>query len=244
MQVVTVSFFRFSGFSRRWWALQQMGLSPGILPEIPGLTFGKMLGSGAGNGFSIRPNFGVYGLLQVWDSEAAARDFFQHHAWAAAFGQQASEYWRLWMYTARVHGEWEGQSPFVVSTPFQEERPVAVLTRATIRRRHLWRFWRFVPSVSRSLGLDQEGLQFAVGVGELPLIQQATFSLWRDSKHMQAYAYHGARHRGVIRKTRELGWYREEMFARFHPFASEGTWDGVDPWAAISKEPAESAGRP
>ncbi len=81
--------------------------------------------------------------------------------------------------------------------------------------------------VSRSLK-GKEGLLFSVGVGELPIIEQATFSIWRSSHAMKAYAYSSPQHAEVVRRTRELGWYKEEMFNRFEPFATEGTWAGMD----------------
>lgn len=226
-QIVTVSFFRYLGPAARWWAFQQMGLAPAKLQTEPGLQFVKMLGSGNGNGFSIWPNFGVYGLLGVWTDEAAARQFFAHSPQFANFRAKAAEIWTTYLRTAVVHGQWDGGEPFAVTTSYQDDLPVAVLTRATIRLNRLWHFWRFVPRVSKAMWSNhQDGLLFSVGIGELPLIQQATFSLWSDSKKMKSYAYQSAFHREVIQQTRALNWYKEELFARFHPFASEGQWNG------------------
>jgi hypothetical protein len=41
------------------------------------------------------------------------------------------------------------------------------------------RFWKYVPTSEE--GLDgNEGLIYTKGVGEVPIIQMATFSLWKD----------------------------------------------------------------
>ena len=58
-------------------------------------------------------------------------------------------------------------------------------------------------------------LEFAIGVGELPFIQQATLSVWKNKAAMQHYAYTDATHKNVIRLTRKHQWYSEELFARF-----------------------------
>ena len=105
--------------------------------------------------------------------------------------------------------------------------PVAVLTRATVRPSRWHRFRGSRPPVSRELA-GARGLRAAVGIGEAPVGLQATFSIWSDAAAVAAFA-RSPEHRAVVRRTREEGWYGEELFARFTPLGSTGTWDGRDP---------------
>jgi hypothetical protein len=105
-----------------------------------------------------------------------------------------------------------------------------VLTRATIRWRRLRAFWSAVPAASDALE-HREGLLFSTGIGETPVWRQATFSLWRSEDDIRAFAYKASAHADAIRRTYSEDWYSEELFARFAPIASEGTWGGRDPLA-------------
>ncbi len=226
-QIVTVTFFEYKGWKNKWWAFQRMGIVPDQLLEVEGLTFGKLLGSGANKGFSIFPNLEKYGLLCVWQSEAFAKQFFEENDIYQDFLNHIVDYKTVYLQTAKSHGFWEGQNPFQSTCDLDKNEMVGVLTRATIYPKYLVQFWRFVPKVSASIE-DKEGRLFSIGIGELPLIQQATFSLWSSSTAMMEYAYKSKFHKEVVQKTRALGWYKEELFARFRPYKFTGNWKGID----------------
>ena len=60
-----------------------------------------------------------------------------------------------------------------------------------------------------------KGVEYFKGVGELPFIQQATVSIWKDEASMNMFAYKNKNHSEIIRKTKRESWYREDMFTRF-----------------------------
>jgi hypothetical protein len=224
--IVTFTLLQYEGIANKWWALGQMGMRKHLFNDVEGLHFYKLLGSGGGNGFSIFPNFGVYALLCVWETEADANIFFEKNENFQKILARKSNTYTLYAQTVHTHGQWDSRSPFITSVPLNNELPLAVLTRATIKLRYLLYFWRFVPRTSHSIEAA-EGRVFSVGVGEVPLIQQATFSLWKNPEMMLKYAYKSKFHSEVVKKTRELGWYEEELFARFHPYKETGSWQGL-----------------
>ena len=216
------------------WGLAQMGTSPPQLKGVAGLRFFKLLGSGASNGFGLWPNLNRYGLMAVWEDAAAADVFFARHPLWATYQQRSNELWTVHLAPLKSHGLWDGQAPFdYAPTPLAAaDGPVAVLTRASIRWRKTWRFWQFVEPTSAALA-QAVGVRAAIGLGELPVVRQATFSVWESAQAMQDYAYKDAKHREVIVLTRREKWYAEEMFARFRVLASNGTLDGHDPLAGV-----------
>lgn len=195
------------------------------LRAVPGLRFYKLMGSGGGDGFRPHADFSTYSLLMVWEDEASADRFFADSALFARYAARSRECWRLYLRPLRIRGEWDGQNPFGPGCPTLPGDSVAVLTRATIDWRRLRRFWRSVPPVSHSLHQQVQKIA-SFGIGEWPLVQMATFSLWENAQAMHAYAYQSEAHRRAIRSTHEVGWFTEEMYARFRPFRSEGSWEG------------------
>jgi hypothetical protein len=218
MQIVTFTLFHFEGFKNRWWAFSQMGKKPFQAKPEQGLRFAKMLGTGGGNGFSVRPNWGAYAWLGAWDTEGGAETFFQDTVLFADFKNHASHYTTYFLKPIKAQGYWDAQNPFQVQNTeggaSSSERPVAVLTRARIKWGRMFQFWQYVPRTSRSIEDYSERL-LSIGIGELPLIEQATFSLWTSEKAMMDFAYKNRFHAEVVKKTRDLNWYSEELFARF-----------------------------
>jgi len=102
------------------------------------------------------------------------------------------------------------------------QTPVVVLTRATIRPRHVLAFWRQVPDIARTTR-SQDGLDFKIGLGEVPWFHQVTFTVWRDLAAMEAFAFTGF-HRDAILQVQKGDWFSEALFARFHLLHSEGQW--------------------
>lgn len=226
---VTLTLFGYGGGREKLWALAQMGLANFQLKKVEGLRFWKMMGSGEGGGFSLKPDWTRYALLSVWENAESADEFFAESNLMREFRRRATEIWTIRLLPVRVHGKWSGQNPFepIVKSPSESE-PVAVLTRAAINLTKLPRFWSYVPETSREIE-RAEGLIASIGIGEAPFFRQATFSLWRSEADMKNFAYQSKIHAEVVKLTRAEKWYKEELFARFVPVASEGKWNGRNP---------------
>jgi hypothetical protein len=224
-QITTCSFFKMEGFSNKWWAFKQMRSTAAKLKLVNGLTFCKLLGSGGNNGFGAMPNFGAYVLLCVWNSESSASEFFIKNPFFIRYCSNSSEQFTVYAKTAESHGYWNKLQPFIKTTVLTLDMPVLVLTRARIRFKKLLSFWRKVGNVSQSL-CGSKGLILSIGIGEWPLIEQATLSIWQTQAQMLDFAYKNKQHKEVVILTRKLDWFKEELFARFIPYKFEGFWNG------------------
>jgi hypothetical protein len=212
--LVTISIFKFQGFANKVWAFKAMGKTDRQLTNIEGLVFSKMMGSGATNGFGIWPNFGTYALICTWQTEALAMNFFNNSSVYETFLKKSHSNLLFKLQTIASHGTWNKENPFLKSVEPIDNEPIAVITRGKIKLSKIFTFWRNVPLAAEKLSM-QDGLLFSIGIGELPLIQQATFSIWQNTEKMKAYAYKNLQHTAVIQKTKQLNWYSEDLFARF-----------------------------
>jgi heme-degrading monooxygenase HmoA len=226
-QITTISFFRFSSLRDKLWGFQMMQFAHKDIAIAEGLTFYRLMGSGKGKGFNPLPDWSVYSLLQVWDSEDAARFFFESSHLIQLYSDHTSEMFTLYMKNISAGGTWVGKNPFEKGADLDPKLPIAVITRATIKWNWLIRFWKYVPTSQEALD-GNEGLIYTKGVGEVPIAQMATFSLWKDFESVKKFAYNSKQHKEAIRRTRKNEWYKEELFSRFLPYRSTGTWDGKD----------------
>jgi spheroidene monooxygenase len=217
----------------RLWVFGQMALARRDLARLGDCSFWKLCGSGIGEGFTPVPNPAVWAILACWPDAASAR---RNTGTAPVFRRwraHADASWTLFLAPSASRGKWSGTAPFAPADPLPG--PVAALTRARIRSRHLARFWRHQPAVSARIGANPDVL-FKIGIGEVPWINQVTFSVWPDAAAMARFARTGP-HATAIARVREGHWFAEELYARFTVTGESGSWPGV-PVLAPQREAA------
>ena len=227
MQITTISFFKYTSLRNKFWGLKMMQFAHKGLVNTEGLSFYRLLGSGKGKGFNPFPDWSVYCLLQVWETEEAAHTFFNSSDLIQQYSERTDELFTLYMKNISAGGTWVGKNPFEKGADLDSTLPIAVITRATIKWNWLIRFWKYVPTSQEPLD-GNEGLIYTKGIGEIPIVQMATFSLWKNFEAVKQFAYNSKQHQEAVRRTRKNEWYREELFARFQPYKSVGTWGGKD----------------
>jgi spheroidene monooxygenase len=209
---------------RHWpWAWSRLALRDRPLRGTPGLRLAKVLGSGHGGGFGLRPSPSSLGLFCVLDDDAAADALAAPAGPLQAWRDRAAACFSVRLRAFSSRGSWSGVRLEVTAAP-PSSGPVASLTRASIRPTRAAAFWRMEPAAERALHAA-DGCLLAAGVGEAPLLRQATFSVWRDPASMDAYARRGA-HRAAIDAAARGGFFSESMFVRFVPYDAHGTWRG------------------
>ncbi len=221
------------------WALLQLVKGPFASPNAPGLLWRKVLGSGHHGGFGLTPGLNRLGLFCAFDDSITAQ------AWLNS-GQGEPQIWRsrakhllaFVLEPTSCRGSWSGHSlspahpssPPSPPSPPSPSSPVGSLTRASIQPGKAKRFWSMSPAAQASLG-SASGCLLAVGLGEAPLLRQATFSIWSDQQSMDAYARTGA-HQHAIAQAYSNEFFSESMFARFRVLHTEGDMTGFASYGA------------
>lgn len=225
---MSLSLFRFATLPARLWAFGQMGAARLAFRRMPEVGFVKLCGSGTGQGFTPRPNSAVWAILATWPDPATARDRCRNAPVFRRFLSHAAESWTLLMEPVSARGRWSGREPFRPGPGVETPGPVVALTRATLRLSSLLRFWGRVPDISAVIGRDPNVL-FKIGIGEVPLLHQVTFSIWPDTAAMARFARGDGPHGRAIAAVRAGNWFAEELYARFRLLEDWGSWDGRRP---------------
>lgn len=193
------------------------------------IAFWKLMGCGRNGTFDIVPDARQWALLLIPANPASLEDavpvFFQQ--WWRFF---RCEKYVITLKAVEGHGTWDGAAVFGNFRGIQQDftGKIAVLTRATIRPSKLLAFWKQVAPVA-SIMASAPGFITSVGIGEIPWLKQATFSVWQSKEQMQQFAYGRREHSEVIKTTRRDKWYSEDMFVRFSILSTHGSLRGVDP---------------
>ncbi|AWX45533.1 Spheroidene monooxygenase [Flagellimonas maritima] len=231
-QITTITLFKYTSLKNKLWAFLMMQFAHSSLKRVKGLQFYKLWGSGK-EGFNPLPDWSTYALLQVWDNEKEANYFFNTSSLMERYGKHTHEQWCLYLKNNISRGEWSGTNPFKKSNNIDGDNPfVVAITRATIKTKLLYKFWKYVPISQKELR-NNSGLIYTKGFGEVPIKQMATFSVWKDKSSLDSFAYQSKPHAKAIGHTRTLKWYKEELFSRFQPYRSLGSWDGKNPLPSL-----------
>ncbi len=230
-QTVSLSFFRFASPLDRIWAFTMMGAARFALPKVPDLQFWKLCGSGTGEGFTPIPNTAVYAILCTWPDHDTAKKRLESERIFQRYRNRAAESWSVYLTPTSARGEWAGVAPFHPS-PDAQTGPLAALTRATVKPSVAAKFWRQVPNISTVIGSDPN-VAFKIGIGEVPLLHQVTFSIWPDASAMADFARKDGPHARAIKAVRDGDWFREELYARFRVIDQSGSWGGKSPLSRL-----------
>ncbi len=195
----------------------------------PGIFFWKLMGSGRNGSFDINPDWRQWAILTVTDHTVDNNVYAGSSFISSYFRFFRCETWVIALEPIEAHGTWDGKHCFGdLPRETAYEGQVAVLTRATIRLAKLSSFWRNVPAVATRTS-RAPGFMGSFGIGEIPFIKQATFSVWESKAAMKDFAYRMREHTAVIAKTRREDWYSEDMFVRFRILHTSGLLNGKNP---------------
>ena len=171
-----------------------------------GLKFWKLMGTGKNGTFDKNPDWNRWAVLEVYDAPTSTPTFI-------------TGWWKLFNATPTIyelepiegHGLWDGKQVFGdLPKNSDYEGKIAVLTRATIKLSGLKRFWEHVDAIASQMA-SAPGFITSVGIGEVPFIKQATFSIWESKELMRSFAYKLPLHKEVNKKNPS----RKMVFRRY-----------------------------
>jgi hypothetical protein len=201
---------------------------------VPGLRYRYLemaIAAPLGGSLLPAPDLGRVGLIAAWEHEDALERFLAQHPLAERLGGG----WHVRLQPTRVSGAWSRLSGLLAAEqPMDDEEPAAVLTLGRLRLTRTLRFLR-TSATAEGLAVRNPALLASTGLARPPRLV-ATFSLWRTTAAMRAYAYGDPDpgHLAAIRAHAARPFHHESAFLRFRPYAAHGSWDGREPLATAS----------
>jgi heme-degrading monooxygenase HmoA len=181
------------------------------------ISFSKLMGTGKNGTFDKVPDLNQWAIMAAYKNpvtEINIKNLYGNFIakWLQMFKCETIIHL---LEPIECHGTWDGKKPFgELPAKSDYEGKIAVITRATIRLNKLKYFWQNVAPIAAKM-VTAKGFIKSYGVGEIPWIKQATFSIWESKEDMKNFAYGMKEHKEVIQKTRQQKWYSEDMFTRF-----------------------------
>lgn len=189
--------------------------------KFTGISFSKLLGTGSGETFTPSDaDLTRWGMVVV--IEKSRLEAFDISSIVTNWRKRSTSEFRAILSPLSSHGLWAKKNPFDFTAPLSNpDAQIAAITRARIKWNKNFIFWKSVPPVVMDLH-SNPGLVAAIGIGEAPIGLQGTFSLWKSASALRDFAYKGKAHQVAIEQTKSIGWYSEELFARFEVLEQRG----------------------
>lgn len=170
-----------------------------------------------GPGLLPRPSATSVGLVAVWRDMEALSDF-------EAGQHPVTTGWATWLKAVRVVGAWPGLSGLPEHEEPVGDGPVAVLTLGRLKPARALAFLRASAAAERDAVADP-ALVLSTGLARPPRTV-ATFSRWRDSAAMRAYAegHHRPGHRDALAADATRGFHASSAFIRYRVLGERGHW--------------------
>ena len=218
---VTVAYFFTIGRKSIPFAFLSMAIDRMRSRKFTGISFSKLLGTGTGKTFTPSDaDLTRWGMVVVVDKNRVTD--FDSSAIVTNWRKRSTSEFRAVLSPLSSHGLWAKANPFDFTAPLSNpDAPIAAITRARIKWHQNFHFWGAVPPVVTDLH-NSPGLITAIGIGEAPIGLQGTFSLWKSAAALRDFAYKGQAHQVAIKQTETIGWYSEELFARFEVLELRG----------------------
>lgn len=193
--------------------------------DSPGLRWADLLTPAPLGKGAPRPNFGHAALVAAWDNDAAL-DYFLGNG---AFASELAEGWSIRMQPLRAYGSWSALPDFPKGpAAHSDDEPVAVLTLGRVKLGRFPAFLRAQGPAAEEADHNRAAV-FSTAFARPPLV--STFSLWESASAMKAYAYGdgNTNHMAAVRADQQRPFHHESIFARFRPYAEQGSWQGQTP---------------